>query len=149
MFYSAMDTMTCELVKASLEESLESAYQKMQTHRIRHLPVIDDTNRIVGIISDRDIYKGAATSEGKVQDFMSWPVKTVSYDTDLRIVIRRMIAEKISAFLITYENRITGIVTSEDLLKLLHELLEDKFSGEMVLGQNKKSWIGSLLRIAE
>jgi acetoin utilization protein AcuB len=152
MSYSALDTMTCDLVKATLNENLESAYLKMKNNKIRHLPVVDDTNKIVGIISDRDVYRGMQIENGdfdpadKVKDFMSWPIKAVTHDTDLRVVIRRMVKEKISAFLVTYEGRVTGIVTSEDLLKLLFELLEDKFFKEVPVQQKEKSWIGSLMR---
>lgn len=167
MTYSALDTMTCDLVKATLDESLESAYLKMKNNRIRHLPVVDGTNLIVGIISDRDLYRGMKPElrewqtvqieneftgdfdpQDKVRDYMSWPVKTVSFDSDLRLVIHRMIKEKVSCFLVTHEQRIVGIVTSEDLLRFLYELLEDKFFKEMTVPQKEKNWIGNLLKIA-
>ena len=57
---------------------------------------------------------------------MSWPVHTFDKNTDLRFVANQMIAEKISAFLITDDKKIVGIVTSDDMLKALIELLEDK-----------------------
>jgi CBS-domain-containing membrane protein len=164
MPYSAIDTMTYDLVNASLEESLESAYLKMKNNKIRHLPVVDVTNKIVGIISDRDVYRGMQPDlrdwhsiqiekgdfdpADKVKDFMSWPVKAVTYDTDLRVVIERMVKEKVSAFIVTYEDRVAGIVTSEDLLKLLYKLLETKFFKEVPAQQKEKSWIGNLLGFA-
>lgn len=164
MKYSAIDTMTSGLIKVRLEDSLESAYLKMKNNKIRHLPVVDEAGKIVGIVSDRDAYRGMQTEvrdwhsiqleEGdfdpndKVKDFMSWPVKAVSHDTDLRVVIGRMVKEKISAFLVTYEDRVAGIVTSVDLLKLLQELLDDKFVNNVSLANNEDSWIGSLLRRA-
>ncbi len=160
MRYSALDMMTSDLVKATLEESLESAYLKMKNKRIRHLPVADDAGKIVGIISNRDVFRGMQSDlrdwhsvqvEGgdfdpadKVKDFMSWPVKTVSYNTDLRVVIDKMIKEKVSAYLVSYDERVLGIVTSEDLLKLLYELLEEKYF-EVKLPAPEKTWIGNLL----
>jgi acetoin utilization protein AcuB len=164
MNYRALDTMTCDLIKTKIDESLESAFLKMKKHGIRHLPVADEFNRIVGIISDRDVLRGMQPDlrdyqsfqvenadfdpHARVRDFMSWPVKTVSHDTDLRVVITKMIREKVSAFLVTHDSAIVGIVTSEDLLKLLYELLGDKYLNELSVEENQKTWIGNLMRAA-
>jgi CBS domain-containing protein len=66
----------------------------------------------------------------------------------LRVVITKMIREKVSAFLVTHDSAIVGIVTSEDLLKLLYELLGDKYLNELSVEENQKTWIGNLMRAA-
>ncbi len=38
------------------EDSAHDALQRMSQRRYRHLPVVDDTGRIVGMVSIRDIY---------------------------------------------------------------------------------------------
>lgn len=44
------------LVKASSEDSIEEAMNKMMTKSIRHLPIVDD-DKLVGIVSIKDLIK--------------------------------------------------------------------------------------------
>ena len=50
--------MSKKLITIKDTYSLESAYNVMQTHSIRHLPVLNDQDEVVGIISDRDLMRG-------------------------------------------------------------------------------------------
>ncbi len=47
--------MSRDLVVAHPEDSLVSAAHKMIHHNIRHLPVVDDGEKLVGVISIRDV----------------------------------------------------------------------------------------------
>lgn len=49
------DVMTKEPVTISSKENLITARDMMTVHRIRHLPVVDDKDKVVGIVSLRDI----------------------------------------------------------------------------------------------
>lgn len=51
------DHMSTQLVVARPEDSLVSAAQKMLAHGIRHLPVVDSSGRLVGIVSMRDVLR--------------------------------------------------------------------------------------------
>ena len=60
---------------------------------------------------------------------MSWPVETVEMNAPVRQLAEGMIDEKISAFLVTKSGsdaEVVGIVTSEDLLRLLAKILKDE-----------------------
>ena len=46
--------MTQKLVTATQDMSVKQAFLLMQTHRVRHIPVVDG-EALVGIISDRDL----------------------------------------------------------------------------------------------
>jgi CBS domain-containing protein len=126
-------------ITATWGESLQSAFDKMQRASIRHLPVLDDRGTLIGIISNRDLQRAmeivesaedvfpkAVFDEDKfVGDFMSSPVETVALDTPIGDVARRMIAKKISALVVISNQRMVGIITHQDLLHVLIELLED------------------------
>jgi acetoin utilization protein AcuB len=123
----------------------------MKQARVRHLPVVDENNAIVGILSDRDLLRasksesltlGACASflgedldpEATVSDYMSAPVESVYSDDALKEVVNRMIQERISALMVkdVETQRYVGIITTEDLLRvLLHYLKKD--SGEDAL----------------
>ncbi len=125
-----------DLITALWTETLDSAYQKMGMAHIRHLPVINDEGNIIGIISDRDFQramwvqsddrfpKARFDAAATVQNFMSTPVEAIKSEAKLSDVARRMISKKISAFLVTKGENVIGIITHEDLLRALVNLIE-------------------------
>jgi acetoin utilization protein AcuB len=144
--------MTKRLITVSLTDSVRTAYEIMREHRIRHLPVVDESNDVIGIVSDRDLRRAMKPKKDfsileessiefdpkfKVAEFMSWPVQTVSEYETVHEIADLMIKEKISAVLVIGEHdRPKGIVTSDDLLKLLVKLLErEKSDREMRLNR--------------
>jgi len=51
----AKSLMSRNLVKASPEEEVVSVVEKMRDFNIRHIPVVDNEGRPLGVISSRDI----------------------------------------------------------------------------------------------
>jgi CBS-domain-containing membrane protein len=137
MTLQSHDIMSHKLQTVQMDDSLIKAYQIMQDKKIRHLPVMDDKGQCVGILSDRDIQRSMKTKKSgieieseishkfKVQDFMSWPAATICESTDVSELAQKMLHDKISAYLVTQANsrRVKGIVTTDDLIKLLVKLL--------------------------
>lgn len=137
------ETMSTQIITIGWNERMETAWRRMQERRIRHLPVVNENGEAVGMLSDRDVQRAMISQldpevtqvisdetiefdqNAHVRDYMSWPARTVEAGSDLRLVTERMISEKVSAFLVTHEGRVTGIVTSEDLLQVLSDLLAD------------------------
>lgn len=140
MAYDVETYMSKDIITAHWTESMNSAYSKMTQAKIRHLPVVNDKGLLVGIISDRDFQRAMVKdpssvagyydkvdfdSESKVRDFMSQPVRAVDEKTDLKTVARLMVKNKISAVLVVNaKSRPVGIITHEDLLKVLVEILD-------------------------
>lgn len=118
------DHMTRKLVTVGKEASPTEALRLMNNYWIRHLPVLDETEEfIVGMLSERDLLR-APTTATSVSELMSSPIKTFPYDTPVKAVVDAMIQEKVSAFLITQGEEVVGIVTSEDMLALLDQILK-------------------------
>jgi acetoin utilization protein AcuB len=134
---SVQMNMTSKIITINLNETLEVAYQRMQKKKLRHLPVCDDTGEIIGMLSDRDIQRGMISQivdkseeirfdpESRVKDYMAWPVLSVDQFCDLRLVAERMLTEKVSAFLVKGSKHFVGIITTDDMLKVLIDLLKD------------------------
>ena len=141
---TAGESMTNKLVTINVGENLETAYRRMQKRRLRHLPVCDDTGEVVGMLSDRDVqramisevtHEGAGSvassetiafdPEARVRDYMGWPILTVERNSDLKLVAERILREKVSALLVKDGKNFVGIVTTDDLLKVLIDLLAD------------------------
>lgn len=118
------DHMTRKLVTINQDATAAEAYRLMSNFWIRHLPVMNATeDYVVGMISERDLLR-SPSPETPVAKLMSSPVRTFNVDTPIRSVVDAMIEEKISAYLITKDDDIVGIVTSEDMLVLLDQLLK-------------------------
>ncbi|HEX4926207.1 MAG TPA: CBS domain-containing protein [Bdellovibrionales bacterium] len=138
----AEQQMSRDLEMAHFMDGLPFAYGKLLKKKVRHLPVIDDSGAVVGIISERDFQKAMWPAErpsspggirddfpefrsgAVVGDYMSTPVKAVDHDTPLTTAARMMIEQKISAVIVIENSRMTGILTTEDMLRVLVSLLE-------------------------
>lgn len=117
------------------ETKVFEAKQLMKNNWIRHLPVIDINGEyVVGMISDRDLLR-AKNEDQKVNELMSSPIKTFDIETPVKTIVHAMIEAKMSAFLITKEDEIIGIVTTEDMLLLLSQTLTETNKTEMILSQ--------------
>lgn len=133
----ARSLMTKKIIKVKPEMPIQEAYEEMKKNGIRHLPVVDQTGKLIGILSDRDIQRAVNVKmiseiekemtfnpHETVEDFMSWPVQTVDEKTSILDLTKMMIELKVSAFVVSGPNQyIKGIITTEDLLKYLIELL--------------------------
>lgn len=127
--------MTNKLITINENDALSTAYRTMQTNNIRHLPVLNRSSEVVGIISDRDLLRALKTQiihqpgfkieDAKfdpteiVYEYMSSPVKAFDKKTPVEQVVKTMIADKISCYLISDGQDIVGIVSSENFLHLL------------------------------
>ncbi len=101
-------------------ESIRAARVLMRAQRIRHLPVVDDQQRVVGLISERDISDREDSAES-VGDRMHFEVITIDEGNSVSEAASIMIAEKVSSLLVLKDEFVVGIITSEDLLRVLTE----------------------------
>ena len=53
------DVASSELVTVGPEEDLSEALRLMATHQVRRLPVVDEDNRLVGVLAQADVATGA------------------------------------------------------------------------------------------
>ena len=146
----ALTVMSKNLITIHEGGSLDMAYALMKKNQIRHLPVLNENEKVVGILSDRDLQRalkskvlGSGVTKWEscefdpgslVGDYMSWPVKTVDVTVSLRTLTDLMLKEKVSSYLVTKETQVVGIVTTDDLLKYLAHLL----------GENHETWQDTL-----
>lgn len=129
--------MTREVVTLSPEHSLRQTVEQLLTHRIRHLPVIDQDRQLVGIVTDRDVKRATPSllsgvdraeyervlDETRVAQFMTREPMVITPDTPLRTVVQMLIDTKIGALPVVNKGHLVGIVTDIDLLRLLNDLL--------------------------
>lgn len=127
--------MTKKLVTVPKGSSVGEAHRLMVNYWIRHLPVIDESNDyIIGMISERDVLS-AKDKDVLVEDIMSTPLKVFDRDTPIRQVVEAMIEEKRSCYLITDNDDVIGIITTEDMLYLLDHVLKSEEHDDFSLSE--------------
>lgn len=112
-----------KLVTVRDTDTLSDADDMMDIYKIRHLPVLSKEDALVGILSKTDYY-GLKHVHSKlhkftVKDLMSKPVKVVASSAKLSAVAQLFISQKINCAMVIDDDEVVGIVTSEDLIKLL------------------------------
>jgi CBS domain-containing protein len=122
------DVMTKEVVSLSPQHNFADAVNLIANRHFRHFVVIDG-ERIVGIVSDRDILRGLARTDNwqskEVSQFMTVDPTTVPSDMFLSSAISKMLAKRINCLpVIGLDGKVCGILTSTDLLKSYQSLLE-------------------------
>jgi CBS domain-containing protein len=140
--------MTNKLITVPMGTTAFEAGELMQERRIRHLPVIDELDDLVGIVSQRDLHAISNLKTKTVEMMMSAPVHFVNEKTPLRHAIFSMLQNKISCLLVSDDNdHAIGIVTTDDLLWYLSHVLNDETDKSLpILNYKSIQTIGTVAR---
>ena len=107
--------------------SVADARDVMENRRIRHLPVINDREEVIGMLSIHDLTDVPKFQELPIELFASFPAQYVTLDTPISTVALRMIEAKISSLLLVdYSDEVVGLMTTDDLLYELSKLTREK-----------------------
>ena len=129
------DLMSTEVVTLHRNDQLSIADDVMRLGRIRHLPVLDDDDQVVGIVSQRDLFRGAlaralgygAHAQQKllgqlvVKEIMTNDPISIGPDAPLGEAARLMLERKVGALLVVEAGRLVGILTESDFVKRCSE----------------------------
>lgn len=116
------DLMTTQLITVKASEPLKEARAEMEIGVVRHLPVIDDRGRLVGVVSDRDLH--SSKRGARVADVMTRDVVTTKPDAPASDAATLMLDFKISSVLVVNDDQeLVGVVTQTDYLELSRRAL--------------------------
>lgn len=127
------DVMTPDVTSLKRNDQLTLAHDIMHLGRIRHLPVLDDDGQVVGLVSQRDLFRGAlarALGYGphaqrkildtlSVKEVMTSEVITTSPDTPLVEAARVLTERKIGCLPVVDNGRLVGILTEGDFVAMI------------------------------
>ena len=133
-FSRVVDHMAANVFSLKPKDGIRTARRIMREKAVRHLPIVDN-EKVVGIVSDRDVRKALGQLEVECQidrhcatmpgarpqlcDLMSRQVATVRLSTPLAEAADRMVSRRIGALPVTEDDRLVGIVTETDLLRAI------------------------------
>jgi acetoin utilization protein AcuB len=129
------DVMTANPLTLAPEDTLMRAIEVMRMHGVRRIPIVVSDN-LVGLLAEGDLKRAqpSALSESQ-QDFIKvmeeTPILrimiqnplTVSEDTSLAEAVQTLYTTKFGALPVLREGKLVGIVTDNDLIRCLYDML--------------------------
>ena len=118
------DLMSTALLTIKASDTVTEAHMEMELGLVRHLPVLDDRGKLVGVVSDRDLSAVAASKRRKIADLMTRNVLTIRPDAPAYEAAVIMLDHKIGSVPVVDEHGgLVGVVTATDFLDLARRCL--------------------------
>lgn len=139
------EVMSRDPITIDPEAPIATAIAVMRDKSVRHLPVVDDAGRLLGMISDRDLRDAvfapafaehlslvarrrlrglSATLEGlRVKDVMTWDAVTTKPEASLAQAAAVMFEGRFGSLPVVEKDELVGIITERDVLRALAETL--------------------------
>jgi acetoin utilization protein AcuB len=129
---TAAETMTAYPQTVRPDAALADAVAVMVDRHVRHLPVVDATSQIVGMLSECDVRSAVgdpalylrdrsdSPAQYRVGDVMSRPAVTIPFDTPIGELAHRFADDRIGALpIVDRFGALIGIVSYVDALRVL------------------------------
>ena len=125
--------MSTDVHTVTRNEPLSVPDALMNKEGIRHLPVLSDDGDLCGIITARDLFRGALLralgygsraeeqmlSKVLVKEAMTEELLTISPDIPLRDAARQMIEHKVGCLPVVEGDKLVGILTEGDFARFV------------------------------
>jgi uncharacterized protein (DUF39 family)/predicted transcriptional regulator len=101
-------------------EEIQAIAKRIVTNSVNHIVVVDGAGKLLGIVTSWDVTRAMAEGKKALADIETRSVVTAKPEEPLEIASKRMAQHNISALpVINIERKVLGIVTTEDVAKLL------------------------------
>ncbi len=110
------DIMTADVVSVQADSAIEDAARLMTGHHISGLPVMDSDNNLVGLVTEYDLISKQGST---VREVMTRGIISSSPEADVEQVAALLADRRIRRVPVMDGNRLVGIVSRSDLIKLL------------------------------
>jgi CBS domain-containing protein len=127
------DVMTKNVITARSDEGVVEAFEKMLKYKISSLPVVDDENKVIGIVTTTDIgynlIRDRYTLETTIGDVMTKDVITIEEDANILDAIKKMDTYKNRGEIINQlpvvdkDNKLVGIISDGDIIRTLSRII--------------------------
>src|SRR5579884_76589 len=108
------DVMTTKVITVKEDSTRQQAARLLAQHRISGLPVVNDDNLLVGVVTEYDIM----AKEGKtVGDIMTRGVISVAPDTELEEASHILVHQRIKRLPVLDQGKVIGILSRGDVVK--------------------------------
>lgn len=125
--------MTKEVITVRPETPIYEAMQLLLKHRISGMPVVDEENRLRGILTEKDVlrillYRTDVELKETVADYMTKEVVSFTEDDSAILICQFFMKSPIRRVPIVRDGKLIGIVSRRDIISLILEA-KNTFSG--------------------
>ena len=110
----AKDVMTTRVITVTENQTKQQVARLLAQHRISGLPVVNDDNVVVGVVTEYDVISKEGQTVGEI---MTRGVISIAPDTDLEEVSHILVNERIKRLPVLDQGKVIGIVSRADLVK--------------------------------
>ena len=135
--FTIAEVMNTDVFTLGPDSSVADARLLMAEHHIRHIPIVTDGNRLVALVSQRDVLAAADSSlvvtpgEGSTEEtlievasIMSVSVNTIDEKASLRGAALYLQKHKIGCLPVVRGDTLVGIITDSDFVAVAINLME-------------------------
>jgi acetoin utilization protein AcuB len=147
--------MTKEVFTLSPDQSCLVALRELRQRRIRRAPVLDRRNRLVGIVTERDLLNilpgtpvqtstkvGEAALDIPVKQIMTIQPKTLHPNDHLESAAGLMLRYKLGGVPVVEEGAVIGIITESDIFRALWGILSPEGGSRIIFEKVHDSDMG-------
>jgi CBS domain-containing protein len=119
---AAKTIMTKDVITVKDHTPIREAIEILVEKKISGLPVINDRNELVGLITEKDLLKLIFSGDvdlGIVADYMTREVVALDEDSDLLDVCEYLIDMNYKRIPILKGEHLTGIISRRDMIKYI------------------------------
>ena len=124
-----------DVVSLGVNDTISNALKTMIERNIGGIPIVDNDNAVVGIVTERDFVRTVAdiTTSKSIKEYMSNKVVTASPDISIGEATRTMIEKGFRRIPIVKEDVLLGIVTASDIMRYLGsgEIFQKLMTGDV------------------
>lgn len=127
--------MTTDLFTVNQAELVDLVVSMMDWQQIRHVPVEDDDEKLVGIVTYLTILRylngvdhGENLESVPVSTIMNREVIYITPDTPTIEAVRLMREKRVSCLPVVQDEQLVGMITEKDFLVIAEELMEEQLS---------------------
>ena len=134
---TAKDIMTPRPIYINENDTLRNAANEMFSADIRHLPVVNNREELVGMLSDRDLRElinplvsspeeRSARLDTRIKELLPEGVLSVNLETEVSDIIEMMLEHRFGAIPVVSDDgtSLCGIVSYIDVLRIAQDLFE-------------------------
>lgn len=115
------------------EDTAEHALGLLMEHRVRHLPVVDEDDILIGIVSEDQLLESASGPDAKISTLLGREPVSASPDTHLFDVTKTMVEHDLTTLPVAEDGRqYIGLVKRHDIFDRFARMLSTQESGAIV-----------------
>jgi acetoin utilization protein AcuB len=131
------DRMTSNPITITPDTFFPEASRIIREKRFRHLPVVDEKGKLIGIVAQADLLRASPSSATalsvsemnyllanlQIREVMTSPPITVPEDAPLEEATRIMVENRIGCLPVMRDGDLVGVITEADIFKTFVEVL--------------------------